>query len=192
MRTALKLSHVIAVALLAVASAASSAATYEYRMVQKGVRAKGGTALPVGWPSGTPGAGTTDPTADPAGQQYATSGVQFLLNGAVITELFLDTLDREVITLRNTSSLPLRGWLLTSPGGATYADLAGSTCSQNTSSTVPVLLQPGAECNFTLVARATEIRTDDTYVFRSLENTVIPSTLRLIGNGGGLGTGVDM
>lgn len=184
MRTSI-LSHVIVAALLAAASAPSLADTFQLRLPQKGVRAGGTTPLPPAQPGG----GTEQP---PGGQEYATSGVQFLRNGIAINQLYLEPNEVAVVTLRNTSNLPLRGWLLTSTGGGTRADMTGTTCSQDTASTVPVTLAPGAECSFRLIARFTEIRTDDTFPFRSLSQQAIPGVLSLPGNGGGSTLPPDM
>jgi len=200
MRKLPTLNHLLAVALLGAVCSQSTAADFRYRIVTKGVRANNfGPPPPIGGPTspgGTSGGGgSTAPggggsgggtTTPPAEVTYATSGIQFLRDGAPITELYMEPGDRVQLTLRNTASNPVRGWLGVSPGGWTNVDLSGSTCSQNNAAGVPTTLQPGTQCQFTLVARIGEfIRTDDTFALRGLDGTVIPSVLILPGMSGG-------
>lgn len=202
------LTHLLAVAVLGAVCSQSMAAEYRYRVPAKGIRANNyGPPPPIGGPTspgGTSGGGgSTAPggegsgggtTTPPAEVTYATSGIQFLRNGAPITELYMEPGDRVQLTLRNSASSPVRGWLGVSSGGWANADMAGSTCSQNSAAGVPTTLQPGAQCQFTLVALIGQrIRPDDNFPFRGLEGNVIPSVLSLPGmsaqqpgSGGGL------
>lgn len=170
------LPHAVIAAVLAMAGAQSIAADYTFRVHMKGVRANNSTpAPPVG------GGGDTG-TPPPGG--YATSGVQFLRDGMVITELPFVPGEAVTLTLRNTSTQTLQGWLLNSLQGEAHADMTGTTCTQNTSSTVPVTLAPGAQCNFLLVPRMSEVRGEDSFVFRGIDMQPIPTALYLPSSGG--------
>lgn len=177
--------HILAGALLGLISAESLAQTFKYRIYNKMT-----TSIPVGAPAlggaggsgetGGTGAedGTTSPPPPPP--TYATTGVRWFVDGTMTFQLHLTPGERRTVTLRNTSTDTLRGWLGTSDGGRAYADLSASTCTQNVAGRVPTNLAPGAECNFVLVGVG-EMNSPvtDNFSFKGMDLQPIPDALYL-------------
>lgn len=179
-----KLTTLALLAALGCVSLESFAATYQYRVLNKGVKASpggvgSGATTGGGASTGGTGTGDTGGTGGTSGTPvYATSGVQWLYQGNVVTDHVLYTNGTEyTMTLRNSSTNELRGWLMNPAGGQAVVDMTRSTCGQTAS--IPTILAPGASCNFILISRVAHWNEhpSDVLQFKSLENNPIPGYL---------------
>lgn len=159
-------------ALLSLSSAAAGAASFTYRVAAKGLLAPA--------PASETGS--------------AGGGVVFLRNGTPISELHLVAGQEATLVIRNSSSVTVSGFLLQSAGGFVRADMTRTTCSQSVDSSVPLVLAPGASCQFVLMEPDdhSNLRPDDVFYLRSATNEPISAMLALPGmsadpvGGGGL------
>lgn len=196
-----KLTTLALLAALGCVSAESIADTYYYRVLNKGIKSmpggtgSGATGGSGGSTSGTSTGGTSTGDGASGSTVYATSGVQYLYQGNVVTFLVLSSSGTEyIMTLRNSSTNELRGWLVNPAGGQAVVDMSRSTCGQTAST--PTVLAPGASCTFILISRVYNqfLHPGDVLEFRSLQNAPIPGYLTIApavanpAGGGGGGT----
>jgi hypothetical protein len=155
------LSSFLLALLLAVPCASSWAASFLYQVPAKGLL-------------------SAAPAAPAAG---AGGGIEFLHNGAVITALPLMPGTEVTLTIRNASLASVSGFLTQSVDGFVRADMTRTTCSQNAAGTTPLVLAPGASCQFVLMepAGSPQQRPDDLFYLHDVAYAPLSAPLALPG-----------